>query len=439
MSKLHTAIKLTKDPNALIRVLGEKWRNKVCFPVKEYFVKKGYVPTQPEYQVDNYCKPGISKKVFRKEYKRLFFWHRKSMIFAPYIGIEGTLATTNYYTNWLRGFRDNSIDCFWYAREMYQKPEFDLGVMSGPLLVAPYKDSPSKIHRMLRFQKCEFMLFHNTYMSLDYIESNNLSNTKKIFFIGDSMIPRIKDEEQRNAHISRIISNVDGLIVVSSHLKNQWSEYGFDPNKIFLTRTPVDAITWPKHKGSGSGSMMAAYFGNIYHKEIENILEISEVVSQKLDNFSVEIYGDGLPSDFDKLEEKINKRGLKEIIKLMPSVSFSEMQKIQSERDLLILPREKAEFSDAGFPNKIGEYLASGCPTVCTAVGEIENVLSNMENIILVQPNDNELFAQVVINTFANYERAKEIAENGRNFIQSFASPRLVCAQFLEWMQCTYE
>ena len=58
--------------------------------------------------------------------------------------------------------------------------------------------------------------------------------------------------------------------------------------------------------------------------------------------------------------------------------------------------------------------MLSGVPSVITNVGDFHMFLKDRQNIIFAKPDDEVDFANQLIWTLENYEKANEIAENGR-------------------------
>ncbi len=53
--------------------------------------------------------------------------------------------------------------------------------------------------------------------------------------------------------------------------------------------------------------------------------------------------------------------------------------------DVLCMCRKESGFANAGFPFKLGEYLATGNPVICTKVSDVEYYLDN-EDVYLIDP-----------------------------------------------------
>lgn len=83
----------------------------------------------------------------------------------------------------------------------------------------------------------------------------------------------------------------------------------------------------------------------------------------------------------------------------------------------MALARPTSLQSTGGFPTKLGEYLSTGNPVVVTAVGDIPKYL-NRDNSFIVEPDNNEKFAEEIISIWRNYSEAKKIGEKGKKIVE---------------------
>lgn len=426
MSKIETALQLIWKPKRCVEVILEK------FSILVHRVK---VQSISYLKVSNNFVQDLLNQILRKDQRlRISKKEGTVILVSPYIGVPQMMAVTNYINCWLEGFRANRYDALFVVPSQNEQPTNLPDNLKGSILIAPYKKPNFSFDSVIETEHPSFALFHNSPPSVECAYSCSLIKSKKYLFVGDAMSRRFENPLERRNYIDKVIEGFGGIIAVSDYIKREWVSYGFDVEKIFVARTPVSAEKWPQHFGSSS-HVEAGYFGNIYHKEIDNLLEIAQAVSEEIPGFKVSIYGDGFLEDREKLQKKIIDKRLSKIVYLCEGVTIEKMRIIQSKMDVLLLPREKGEFSDAGFPNKIGEYLASGCPAVCTDVGEISQILTPGKHIRMVQPGDNKLFAKEVINCLNNREESLKIAQRGKGFIKSYASPKIVTGAFLEWRE----
>lgn len=380
--------------------------------------------------------PGIKPINYQKKYLRLNNQKLKVAILTRSIGAPKTLATRNFYTNWIRGFRQNQVDAVCYAQYQKEKPVVDVDILNGELLQAPFKGVINPLDLMISDRPDIIICHNNQPLVSELAKTPSQKSEKRFVSSGESLTRAFEDLEKRKEHVRLVNEKFDGLIAVSDFLASEWREEGFC-KPIYVTRTPISAEASYSHEGSSTG-LHGAYFGNLHHQDIDNLLEITKIVLGEIPNFHLSIYGDSDEAGFNLVTEKIQSLGLNAAVSLHGSVSFEEMQSIQSKVDVLLLPREKATFSDAGFPNKLGEYLASACPIGTTKVSNIETIISHKEHAYIVEPGENIQFAQAVIECLRNSGSSISMEARARKFIMEYASSKEVAADFLRWVNENY-
>jgi len=87
--------------------------------------------------------------------------------------------------------------------------------------------------------------------------------------------------------------------------------------------------------------------------------------------------------------------------------------------EILALARPQSMVSDAGFPSKVTEYLATGKPVVVTTVGEIPVYLRDNENAFLSEPDSTDAFADKLDFVLSNYLMACKVGQAGKALTQT--------------------
>jgi len=122
-------------------------------------------------------------------------------------------------------------------------------------------------------------------------------------------------------------------------------------------------------------------------------------------------YGDPNYDDILKIIEDLN---IKDKVILIPPQSHDEVPKFLSAFDILSCPKIDCEINRAANPVKVPEYLSMGLPTICSAIGGINDIIEDEFNGLLVKPGDIEDLTNRLEWIIMNPERSKEIGENGR-------------------------
>ena len=81
--------------------------------------------------------------------------------------------------------------------------------------------------------------------------------------------------------------------------------------------------------------------------------------------------------------------------------------------DIMLLPFAKKEINLGKFPNKLGDYLASGRPIAANPTGEVKKILEK-EKIGVLVPEEPSLFAKGISDLLDNSKVMKKLGQNAR-------------------------
>ena len=244
------------------------------------------------------------------------------------------------------------------------------------------------------------------------------------------------DTGSRDRYIKCVVEHADVVWAVSHHLAEFWLAHGMPYERIWVAPTIVsprffDAEVRPRRDD------VAVYVGNLAHSEVSSLLEIAQLVKERRPSFELVIYGDSDSAGRERLASRGVALGLSSTVRVESPVPVAELPSIIAAADVLMLPRASGEFSTAGFPNKLAEYLASGRPCVVTAVGDIPRYLIDGQSAYLVPPDDNRAFAEKVVEVLANPESADTVGLIGRGVARAIAESDQVARAFLETVSAT--
>jgi glycosyltransferase involved in cell wall biosynthesis len=82
--------------------------------------------------------------------------------------------------------------------------------------------------------------------------------------------------------------------------------------------------------------------------------------------------------------------------------------------DLLVIPRTTGYASQAGFPYKLGEYLAAGTPVVVTRFGDVEEYFVDRRHCFMCAPDDPEALASMMRHALEHAEEAGAVSRGGQ-------------------------
>lgn len=240
------------------------------------------------------------------------------------------------------------------------------------------------------------------------------------------------DSAVRDEYIA-LVSQATGVWAVSEYLSRFWRERGVQPARVLIRPGVVSSAVF--EASADPHPHAAMYIGNLQHREIDYLIEIANVVAQHDDRFRLDIYGDSTPERRTQLSAEIEAMRLSGVVTLHAAVPPAEVPSLLARASVLLLPRARGEFSAAGFPQKLGEYLAVGRPVVVTRVGDIPTYLTDGENAFLVEPDDPDGFVQAVERALSNADSAAAVGAAGKRVAQHLLEAPLVAAALVEFAQ----
>jgi len=126
--------------------------------------------------------------------------------------------------------------------------------------------------------------------------------------------------------------------------------------------------------------------------------------------------------------------GIGEKVVLTGPVNRDEIPGYLARSTVLVLARPNTQQTQAGFPTKLGEYLASGRPVVTTLAGEIGNYLDDGVSAFLVEPCDENALEAAIRYVMENPDIADQVGARGRDVAATYFDERVVGRQILEFI-----
>lgn len=228
-----------------------------------------------------------------------------------------------------------------------------------------------------------------------------------------------------------IYKNFNSMIVISEYLKKQIKDFGYNGNieviPIVVNENMYDYVNVDDKLKE------IIYMGSLAHKkELKLLIKSFSIVNKRFENWSLKIIGSFNSKELKTyINNYINELELDNHIKFLGFVSANDLPELLAKGGIMVLPRVRQEYSEAGFPIKLGEYLLSGSPTIVTKTGEINKYLIDGKNSFLVEKINAKNFAKKIIYVINNYNYALEIGNNGRKLsIKEFGSKN-ICKKML--------
>lgn len=193
-------------------------------------------------------------------------------------------------------------------------------------------------------------------------------------------------------------NKVDGVIAISRLLEKHYNSLG-----IPVVRIPGihDIEKFPFRVEPRNDDYLELIFGgNIFggKEQFSELLSAMSQVDNKKKILRLHIYGSSEAEVVSSLDEE----GKKEYKNLQKQIIFHgripqyEMAIACMEADFGVFFRPDRRSSHAGFPTKLGEYLAAGTPVITNNTGDISLVLKDKENGFIARENNSISIMQIL-------------------------------------------
>jgi len=210
-------------------------------------------------------------------------------------------------------------------------------------------------------------------------------------------------------------------VTISKRLASHYHTLGVPGEKLIVLPDGADVSLFkrPTHLPPSpytDGTPIAAFIGHLFdYKGIPTILETAAL----LPDVQFHLVG-GWPQDVTRQQARICERGLSNVM-LHGLKPQSEIPPFLWHADVLLLPPSANHPSAAWTsPLKLGEYLASGTPTVATSILALRDWLSEDE-VKFVKPDDAREMAKGIVEVLNDPVYAGNLSRRGIEKVRDFS------------------
>ena len=207
----------------------------------------------------------------------------------------------------------------------------------------------------------------------------------------------------------------DAITVVSTYLRNKYMAMTDKP----VLLVPVTAVeNFRTEKNVHQGLLKVVYAGTFDRKDgVEAIIEGFLMFSRNYKKVNLILMG---KSELQK--EYQNRFGNNDNIFFKGYVPDDQFYGMLRDADILCMCRTNSDFANAGFPFKLGEYLATGNPVISTRASDVCDYLTS-DDAYLVDFDSPEEIAAAFQKIAGNQDEARRIGLNGFRKYQKYFSP----------------
>jgi glycosyltransferase involved in cell wall biosynthesis len=206
------------------------------------------------------------------------------------------------------------------------------------------------------------------------------------------------------------------VTVISRYLFDRAVRLGVDPKKITIIRGSVDTeriksinkLEGREKVGISKKQRIVTFLGTGQF-DADFALSAFVTVSQQMPDARFLLLG----TKTESLGRVINKLSLSGRVIVTGWRPQQELIHFLSSTDVFVLPMRDNPVNQARWPNKIGEYMATGRPTVCSQVGDVAELVGR-EHIGLAVKNDPVGFGTAILELLKDDRLADDMGRRAR-------------------------
>ncbi len=245
----------------------------------------------------------------------------------------------------------------------------------------------------------------------NYADWTNLENSKKIL------------ENER-----KIVNQVHALCCVSHNIGESIKLIGTDPKKIFVVPNGADPSKFFPHKKSDKlckkydleGKIVIGYVGGFVNDKSEGRDVIGMLkafqIAEKRAKIPIKLLMAGR-MDENCLNHTINELKLDDFVAFTGLIEHDRLPKIMNLIDIAVAPYFEKHLKD-GSPMKLFEYMAMEKPVIIPGVGQVSEIIKNMESGVLVEAENMLSLADALSMLIRDDNLREKIGRNARSLIK---------------------
>lgn len=228
----------------------------------------------------------------------------------------------------------------------------------------------------------------------------------------------------------------NGIIVLSSFMESYVRQQGFCgpviivPNLVNVSEFNVDTSPHSTHK------LTIGYAGTPVQKDgINDLLKCFSIVKKKHPASHLLIIGDtAKKSVIPSLKKLTAEFGIIDEVTFTGLVSFNKVPPLLKACDILVLCRPDGISAKAGFPTKLGEYMACKKPIVLTRVGDLKKYFENSEVVVTCEAGDIECMASKILLLLQDNELRQSLGQRAYDWMLEHLEYRRVAKKVMAFL-----
>lgn len=220
---------------------------------------------------------------------------------------------------------------------------------------------------------------------------------------------------------SRIKDLAAGIIVISSYLEEKCKKLTQGKVPLYYMPISVSMDLFPEKPRKINSTITLFYAGSFGKKDgLPVLLDAFDKLADVYKNIRLVLTGRGDREAMKEFFSRIDMSPHKDRIEFKGYLDENDYYKLLNDADIPCMTRVDLAFANAGFPFKLGEFLATGKPVIASRVSDVDRYLVNGRNAMLVQAGSSTEISAAVAFLIDNPDAASSIGAQGREVARSF-------------------
>jgi glycosyltransferase involved in cell wall biosynthesis len=234
-----------------------------------------------------------------------------------------------------------------------------------------------------------------------------------------------------------VLKTVNGYVSISNELKIFYTNLCNRSTFVLPIIIDISKFELKIHHITNPQKGYICYMGNmeLSKDNVDNIIDSFSEIAHTYPLVDLHLYGRPNKQNFNYLSNLVKKFKLENRIIFKSKVANDKVPEILQKAIALVSSQPDTVRASGGFPTKLGEYLASGVPTLLTDVGENSKYVKDNVHLYFVPPSNPELYSEKLNYILSNYSEAKKVALNGKSFIEENYSYKTLGKNLKEFIQ----
>lgn len=222
-------------------------------------------------------------------------------------------------------------------------------------------------------------------------------------------------------YLKRYINKLaSGIIVISSHLHRKFFILDHNQCRIHYRPISVDFSVFTSDFCYSEKNVTLFYAGSFGKKDgLPVLLDAFDQVASLHTNIQFVLTGIGNQEMMSTTLARIDASPFKNRIIYKGYLNDDAYYAELSNADILCMTRINSPYAHAGFPFKLGEFLATGKPVIASRISDVPHMFRDQNELLLVEPGDSKAIAQAISYLLTHPLKAIEIGRRGKTVARS--------------------